>query len=229
MSHAYTDLHSTARRGRHAPRRARGSRHEVTMLVAMCAVLFIALGLVIAFKTLPAQDFALGKFINDYMNPRDEKVLTLGEVKLGTTVEHVRDRHQGAVKGITRDGAITLAFLDGDDRYMVWYGEDGPRHIAYKARQIREITGLSEDDMVGAIAERYGAPSLATCSKRITNGMRDCQFSWWVPGNIRMDVTSRMMAKNGTPTLKVTTQITDTRTAGRLRRTAQRTEAAGYY
>ena len=83
--------------------------------------------------------------------------------------------------------------------------------------------------MVGAIAERYGAPSLASCSKRMTNGLRDCQFSWWIPGEVRMDINSRQDTRGGATKLTVTTQITDTRVAGRLHRTASRTTGSTAY
>ena len=204
-------------------------RSDIVVLLAMCTFAFLVLGGFLALKFLPTQEYEFGRFVHNYLNPRDEQAMTLGQVQLGTTMDQVRDRYGHTVKGVTRDGSITLAFLDGTDRYIVWYGEDGPMHVAYKARQTRELEGVSEDDMIGAIAERYGAPSLASCSKRVTNGLRDCQFSWWIPGEVRLDINSRQDTRGDVTKLTVATQITDTRVAGRLHRTASRTAAASAY
>lgn len=203
----------------------RSMRSDITVLLAMCVFAFLVLGAFIAIKVMPSNDIQVSTFFKSYFDARDDQSFKLGSVKLGTSIEQVRNRHVSAVKGVTADGSITMAFLDGKDRYMVWYGEDGPLHIAYKARQSRTLSNTTEDEFVGSIAERYGAPSLSTCSRRITDGMRDCQFSWWIPGEVRMDVNSRQDPHAANPVLKVTMQITDTRQAGRLRRTAQRTMA----
>ena len=206
-----------------------GARNDIVVLMAMCAFAFLVLGAFMLIKMLPDSDIKISAFLNSYLDQRNETSFTLGAVQLGTTIDQVRDRHAHAVKGVTADGSITLAFLDGDERYIVWYGEDGPRHIAYKARQMRELSGISEDEFIGSIAERYGAPSISTCSRRVLDGMRDCQFSWWIPGEVRMDVTSRKDSRAENPTLNVTMQITDTRKEGRLRRLAQNPQTVKTY
>ena len=212
---AYTDSYMQQQR----PQRT--MRSEIMVLLAMCAFAFLMLGMVVLIKLLPNTDIQIGRFISGYFDVRDERSFALGAVKLGTTIDHVRGRYKGAVKGVTQDGSLTLAFLDGADKYIVWYGEDGPNHVAYKARQTQVLRGVSEDDFVGDIAERYGAPSLASCSKRVADGLRDCQFSWWIPGEVRLDVNSRQDTHLATPVLKVTSQITDTRLEGRLHRAVQ--------
>lgn len=199
----------------------RSMRSDIIVLMAMCGFAFLVLGAFIAIKMMPATELKIGAFINSYFDARDETSFTLGDIKLGATIDQVRNRHANAIKGVTADGSITMAFLDGTDRYIVWYGENGPQHIAYKARQIRELNGVTEDEFIGSIAERYGAPSLSTCSRRIVDGMRDCQFSWWIPGEVRLDVNSRQDPEATQPVLKITLQITDTRQEGRLHRAAQ--------
>lgn len=211
----------------------RSVRSDIIVLLAMCSFAFLVLGAFIAFKVLPQTDVEVGAFFNSYFDKRDDKSFKLGTVQLGSSIEQVRKRHVSAIKGVTADGSVTLAFLDGNDSYMVWYGENGPLHIAYKARQTRVITDASEDEFIGSIAERYGAPSLSTCSRRIADGLRDCQFSWWIPGEVRLDVNSRQdlhaARRADGAALKVTMQITDTRAEGRLRRTAQRTRTLNAY
>lgn len=198
----------------------RTMRSEILVLLGMCAFAFMVLGASYVVKWLPANTINIGALFTPNFDNRDTTSFKLGAVQLGTTLDQVRAQHADVHKGITADGSITLAFLDGQDRYIVWYGEVGPKHVAYKARQVRELRGTTEDEFIGAIAERYGAPSISTCSRRVIDGVRDCQFSWWVPGEIRMDVNSRQETNVNTTTLKVTTQITDTRAEGRLRRLA---------
>lgn len=226
MAHSTTYAHHP--RG-HRPHQGSTMKSEIMVLLAMCTFAFIVLGMVVALKMLPDTEIQIGRFLNGYFDVRDEQSFALGKVKLGTTIDHVRNRYSHAVKGVTQNGSITLAFLDGEDKYIVWYGEDGPAHVAYKARQTQHLTGTSEDDFIGSIAERYGAPSLASCSQRVADGLRDCHFSWWIPGEVRLDVNSRQDTHLTTPSLKVTLQITDTRMAGRLQRTAARTESAARY
>jgi hypothetical protein len=204
-------------------------RSDIVILLAMCTFAFLVLGAFFAIKMLPETNVKVGALFSTYFDNRDERSFTLGSVKLGTTIDQVRNRHEKAVKGVTSDGSITLAFVDGTERYIVWYGENGPQHIAYKARQVRELHGVTEDEFIGSIAERYGAPSLSTCSRRIVDGVRDCQFSWWIPGEIRLDINSRQDSHSTTPILKITQQITDTRMDGRLHRIVQTTQAPKAY
>lgn len=201
-------------------------RSDVVVLLAMCVFAFVVLGAFFAITFIPQQQFKIGNFFSAYTDVRADTSLTLGTVKLGSSIDQVRAHHANAIKGATADGAITMAFFDGDDRYVVWYGEDGPYHVAYKARQVSELHGVSEDDIIGAVAERYGTPSISSCSRRITDGIRDCQFSWWIPGEVRLDVTSRQNPHATDPVLKITKQITDTRLEGRLQRALQTTTQA---
>lgn len=223
-----TSAHYLAHRLPHRPRRigrveqsGRSMRGDIIALLSMCAFAFLVLGAFIAVKMVPQTELKIGTLFNSYLDVRDDTSFTLGAVKLGTTIDQVRNHHEKALKGITADGSITLTFSDGADRYIVWYGENGPQHIAYKVRQVRELSNVTEDEFIGAIAERYGAPSLSTCSRRIVDGVRDCQFSWWIPGEVRLDINSRQDPKATQPVLKITQQITDTRQEGRLHRAAR--------
>lgn len=216
--------HAIAHHTHHRSRRAADTRHDILMLVAMCVFAFLALGLFAGLKAMPDNGFAWSKFFPMMSEAKPaEEHFTLGRVKLGTTMDAVRAHHANAVKGVTSDGSITLAFLDKGDQYVVFYGEDGPFHVAYKARQSRELTGVSEDEFVGNIVKRYGAPSLSTCSRRLAGGFRDCQFSWWIPGELRLDVNSRqeMGANADAAKLKVTVQLTDTRLDSRIHSAAR--------
>jgi hypothetical protein len=204
----------------HPRKPERTMRSDILVLLGMCAFAILVLGASFVVKWLPANTINIGSLFTPHADNRDTASFELGAVQLGTTLDHVRAQHTDIQKAITADGSITLSFFDGQDRYVVWYGEDGPQHIAYKARQVRELRGTTEDEFIGSLAERYGAPSISTCSRRVIDGVRDCQFSWWVPGEIRMDINSRQDPRDQTAALKVTTQITDTRAEGRLRRLA---------
>lgn len=206
----------------------RNGNGDISVLLAMCVFAFIILGAFLAFKMLPTFEFRIGDlFISQAAHKKDSS--TLGPVQLGSTIDAVRSTHPRATKGITPSGSLTMAFADGSDQYIVWYGEDGPNHVAFKARQSRTIAGVSEDEFVGDIAGRYGAPSLASCSRRLADGMRDCHFSWWVPGKIRLDLNSRQFMTNQVPTLKISMQITDTRMEGRMQRSGQRATSPRAY
>jgi len=201
---------------------------DISVLLAMCMFAFIILGAFVAFKMLPTFEFKIGDlFISQAAYKKDST--TLGPVQLGSTIDAVRSTHPRATKSKTSSGSITMSFADGSDQYIVWYGEDGPKHVAFKARQNREIAGVSEDEFVGDLAGRYGAPSLASCSRRLADGMRDCHFSWWIPGQIRLDLNSRQYMTNEVPTLKISMQITDTRMEGRMQRTGQHAKSPRSY
>jgi len=204
------------------PRKQQEKReNDIAVLVAMCLFSFLVLGTFAMVKFTPGMEFKLGSFFS-IIGATEHPGYQLGNVKLGTTMDVLRTRQPGAQKAMTARGAITLSYQEDNSDYTVWYGEDGPYHIAYKARQNRIITGMSEDDYIGSIARLYGAPSVSTCSRRITDGLRDCRFSWWMPGEIRLDLNSRqdLSQNNSTaqPRLMVTQVATDTRLEGRIRR-----------
>lgn len=203
------------------PEKRKGD-NDITILLVMCAVAFLILGGLVLIKITPGTEFKLGSFFSA-IGAKEHPGYTLGSVKLGTTMDVLRLQQPHAQKGITASGAITLAFDEQDAQYTVWYGEDGPYHIAYKARQSRIVTGMSEDDYIGEIAKRFGAPSVASCTRRITDGMRDCRFSWWMPGELRLDLNSRQDLSATTPRLMITLITTDTRLEGRLQRNKSKT------
>lgn len=209
-------MSTTAQYYKHTPERS--MRSDILVLLAMCAFAFLVLGTFVAIKFMPASTLEVGQFFQSHFDKRKDPPLMLGNVQLGTTIDQVRNRHADAIKGVTANGSITMTFLDGNARYMVWYGENGPRHVAYKARQSHTVSGVSEDEFVGGIAERYGAPSLSSCSRRIADGLRDCQFSWWIPGEVRLDVNSRQDPRAANPVLKITMQITNTYIEQRVKR-----------
>jgi len=192
-------------------------KNDIVVLLAMCAFVFLVLGTFMAIKFTPGVEFKLGSFFS-MIGSNGQSHYQLGNVKLGTTLNVLRQSQPNAQKAITSGGAILLSFTEGDAKYMVWYGEDGPYHIAYKARQNRIITGMSEDDYIGTIAKRYGAPSVSSCTRRITDGVRDCRFSWWMPGEIRLDLISRQNKTASLPHLDITMIATDTRLEGRIMR-----------
>jgi hypothetical protein len=206
----------------------RNTRSDIVILLTMCTFAFVIFGAGLALKMTPTSVFNFSALFSSHSTKHVDATTTLGPVKLGSSLDEVRKLYEHAFKGITADGSITLAFMDGNDHYIVWYGEDGPLHIAYKIRQTRILNGVSEDDYIGSIAERYGAPSMSTCSKHFSDGLRDCQFSWWVPGEVRLDVNSRQDTHDTKQRLKITRQITDSRLEGRFIRTAQRTSVHTY-
>jgi len=195
----------------------RNRDNDIAALFAMCVFTFLVLGTFVMIKITPGMEFKLGAFFSK-IGATPNPAYQLGNVKLGTTMDVLRTSQPGAQKAMTSNGSILLSFSEKDAKYMVWYGEDGPYHIAYKARQNRTIEGISEDDYIGTIAKRYGAPSVSTCTRRITDGLRDCRFSWWMPEEVRLDLISRQDTSAATPRLDVTMIATDTRLEGRIQR-----------
>jgi len=209
---AYTETNSSHYR-------TSDSKNDLSALITLCFFAFLALGVFIAVKILPTSDFTIGQFFSKYGAP-SKGAVSLGDIKLGSTINAIQKDHPDASQGITSTGALTMAFTENDAVYIVWYGKDGPNQVAYKARQNRIILNTTEDEYVGNLTKQYGAPSLSSCSSRIVDGLRDCHFSWWVPGDIRLDISSRQFIQNKVPSLKITMQITDTHMAHRLQRKA---------
>ena len=197
--------------------RSKSKTAKKSTLVVLCMLSFIALGVVAVVKKAPNVEFSFNQFFSIYTPPEDTAV-SLGDVTLGSTMSAIRSTRPNATMSVTRSGDITLAFTEKSSAFMVWYSEVDSRHVAYKARQARTIKGMSEDDYIGELALKYGAPSLATCSRRVTDGIRDCHFSWWIQDDIRVDLTSRQRTKNKNADLQVTLQITDTRLDFQLQR-----------
>jgi len=216
---------------RHLPRNHHGGKrknNDTSMLLSLCLLAFLALSGFVAFKMLPTFEFRIGTLFSAHP-PYNQDSITLGEIQLGATMNSLRNAHPGATKRIAASGAVTLSFSNNHTQYTVWYGKDGAKTVAFKARQSRTIVGVSEDDFVGDIATHYGAPSLAACSRRLTDGMRDCHFSWWVPGGIRLDLNSRQFSNVPTSTLRTTMQITNTRMEDLMRRTGQHAQRRPAY
>ncbi len=200
------------------------NENDIAVLFAMCVFAFLVLGTFLAVKFTPGLEFRLSAFFS-VIGATDHPGYQLGNVKLGTTMDVLRQQQPDAIKGMTANGSLTLSYQDDEANYTVWYAEDGPYHIAYKARQSRVIEGMSEDDYIGSLAKRYGAPSVSTCSRRITDGMRECRFTWWMSGEVRMDLHSRQELGTDVQRLLVTQIATDTRLEGRIRRANLNTAA----
>ncbi|MBL4613365.1 MAG: hypothetical protein JKY27_00610 [Magnetovibrio sp.] len=202
----------------HQPKPKKEPRqNDIKVLLVMCAFSFLVLGSFVAIQMVPGLKFNLGSLFST-IRTNEQPGYALGNVKLGTTLDVLRERHPNAQTGISSSGVITLAFAEKDARYTVWYAEDGPYHIAYKARQNQIITDMSEDDYISSIAKRYGAPSVSSCTRRLSDGLRDCRFSWWMPGKLRLDMNSRQNPNATTPRLMITLVATDTRMESRIRR-----------
>ncbi len=189
--------------------------NELPMLLAMCVFSFLVLGTYAMVKFTPGMEFKLGALFST-ANDRPSSAYLIGNIKLGTTMDVLRAAHPNAQKAIAPNGSITLGFADAGSTYQIWYGEDGPSLIAYKARHDQIIEGISEDDYINTLAKDYGSPSLSTCTRRTSDGVRDCRFSWWMPGDMRVDLISRQDQSPSPSRLMVTTITTDTRLEGRM-------------
>lgn len=198
---------------------------DISILVTMLFFVLIVIGTYAAIKLMPGMEFKMGSFFTALSNkPQADTVV--GNIKLGSTLDVLREKYPYAEKAVAANGALTMGYDDGDSRYTIWYGEDGPYHIAYKARQYRVLPGVSEDDYVNDIVKKFGAPSVSTCSRSIVDGMRDCRFSWWMPDELRLDLTSRQDTSTKDPRLMVTLVATDTRLEGRIQRAHLNTTAS---
>ena len=201
--------------------REKAPRSDIKMLLGMCVVAMVALGAIVSLGMLDKSGFNIGKFFTPVEGQEEAQTFSLSNIKLGTTMDDLLVLHPRARQGVSSDGAVTMTFQDKGMPTAVWYGNYKGQRVAYKMRQASVVSGVSEDEYIGQIVERYGAPSLASCSRRVSDGMRDCQFSWWIPGELRLDINSRQdmyaSAQSGS-LLKITTQVTETRLAGHMRR-----------
>lgn len=204
------------------------SGKELPMLIAMCLFSFLVLGTYMLIKFTPGMEYKLGSLFYG-ATARASSAYQVGSINLGTTIDVLRAQHPHAQKAIAPNGSITMAFNDANSTYQIWYAEDGPNHIAYKARQDQVIKGMSEDDYINTKSKEYGAPSVSSCTRRTSDGVRDCRFSWWMPGEMRIDIISRQeQAPDHTALasrLMVTTLTTDTRLEGRMFRSQLETAA----
>ncbi len=181
----------------------------------MCLFVLLVLGALAIFKFSSHPDIKIGRFFSVF-SARTSDRMRLGDIELGTTMEMLRERHPNAIKTASAHGVVTLAFARDNNRYTVWYAKEGSYRVAYKARRNLDVGGVSEDEYLRKITQRYGAPSLSSCSKSLIDGLRNCRYTWWLPGRIRLDVDSRQDIHAAVARLRITTQITDTQLAGRL-------------
>ncbi len=195
----------------------RGKDTDIKTLALMCLFAFFILGSFIMIKMTPGMEFKISTFFS-MAGVRDHPGYQLGNVKLGTTMDILRKDHPDAYKAMAPNGAVTLSYTDTDGNYTVWYGEDGPYHIAYKARRNHTVTDTSEDEFIRNVSKRYGGPSVTSCNRRLTDGMQECKYSWWMPGELRLDVISRRDPSVARGDMNVTMMATDTRLEGRIRR-----------
>jgi len=201
------------------PETKKSGDNDIKVLVWMCLIAVLVLSSFAMIQVIPGAQFKIGALFSS-MGMTEHPGYELGNVKLGTTMDVLRETQPQAQKSITANGSIALSFNEDDANYVVWYGEDGPYHIAYKARQNRIVTGMSEDEFISKITTKYGAPSVSTCTQRLMDDVRDCRYSWWMPGELRLDLISRQSTNttNGANKLSVTLTATDTRLEGRIRR-----------
>jgi len=190
---------------------------DVSLLVALCVFSLALLGSFVALKLIPKPGLDLASFFS-LAKTRDAAQKNWGMEKLGTTIDVLRARQPGALQTTSKNGSIMVSFSEDDGRYLVWYGQDGADQIAYKSRQNRIIEDTSEESYIATIAKRYGAPATSECNRAIASDQRDCQFSWWTPDEVRLDLTSRRSVKDTTANLDVTLVATDTRLEGRILR-----------
>ena len=209
-----------------AEKRPRSRDNDIRVLLWMCLIAFMVLSSFAAVKLIPGAEFRLDALFKTWSG-NGHPNYQLGKVKLGTTMNILEDRHPGAQKAVAANGSIALSFNEADARYLVWYALDGPYHIAYKARQNRDVTGVSEADYVAKFVQEYGAPSVSTCSKRIMDAVRDCHYSWWLPAELRVDLITRVgTSATATDKLHVTLTATDTHMENRIQRAHLNTTTA---
>lgn len=138
----------------------------------------------------------------------------MGHIKLGSSLADLRKLRSDAIAGVTSSGNVSAIYKDGGATYSAWYGTEGSRNFSYRVRYDNNFTNTDEDAFISEISERFGGPSTSSCNARITDGMRACKFSWWLPDAVRLDVSTRTPIKN-TDHLKLTIIATDTRQIGR--------------
>ena len=194
---------------RRKKRREQGKDNDLAMLLVMCLFAFMMLGGFVFIKMTPGVDFNIASLFS-MAGVKESSAYTLGNVRLGTTLDVLRKDFPNAYKAMSANGSVTMSFTDDDGNYTVWYGEDGPTHLAYKVRQNYSSDEVSEDELVNTVAKRYGRPSVSTCSKRSTDGVRECRYSWWLRGELRLDMVTRLSLREAPTRTNITMMATDT-------------------
>ena len=202
---------------RRKKRRQQGKDNDLAMLLTLCLFAFLMLGGFVFVKMTPGVDFNFAALFS-LAGVKEDPAYKLGNVRLGTTLDILRKDFPNAYKAMSANGSVTMSFSDADGDYTVWYGEDGPTHLAYKVRQNYASQDASEDELVNSIAKRYGSPSISTCSKRSTDGARECRYSWWLRGELRLDMVTRNGMREAPSLTNVTMMATDTRLEGQVQR-----------
>lgn len=198
-------------------RREQGKDNDLAMLITLCVFAFLMLGGFVFVKMTPGVDFNIAALFS-MAGVKEDPAYQLGNVRLGTTLDVLRKDFPHAYKAMSANGSVTMSFSADDGDYTVWYGEDGPTHLAYKVRQNYAADPVSEDELINAVAKRYGAPSVSTCSKRTTDRARECRYSWWLRGELRLDMITRLGLREAPTTTHVTMMATDTRMENQVRR-----------
>ncbi|MEG3617981.1 hypothetical protein V5T82_05890 [Magnetovibrio sp. PR-2] len=202
---------------RRKKRRQQGKDNDLTMLLMLCLFAFLMLGGFVFVKVTPGVDFNFAALFS-MAGVKNDPAYQLGNVRLGTTLDILRKDFPNAYKAMSANGSVTMSFSDDDGDYTVWYGEDGPMHMAYKVRQNYNAQSVSEDELVNTVAKRYGRPSVSECSKRSTDGVRECRYSWWLRGELRLDMVTRLSQREAPGITQVTMMATDTNMETQVRR-----------
>ncbi len=195
---------------------------DISILVALCLFAIIMLAALIATQNRTVLSTELTSFFIE-INKERNSGFQLGPLKLGATLQSHRAKRPDGVVSVNAKGNIALSFEESGATFTVWYG--GPeKQLAYRTRMSTAFEGNANEDAIDAIIKRYGSPSITSCDRRVTDGVLACNYSWWLPSDIRVDIASRVSApirgdntgqiKSGT----LTTMVTDTRLMGRVLR-----------
>lgn len=191
-------------------------KEDVSILVALCLFSLILLA---AYLTVINRNMVTGEvtsFFTEISKSKNQR-FQIGDMKIGSSLMSLKKIKPSAIVGVNATGQVSAQYKDGDATYTAFFGNEGSRSFSYIIRYDNVFNNTDEDAVINEISEKYGSPSTNSCNARITDGVRACKFTWWLPDGIILDAVTRQPIKDG-EWLNLTIIATDTRLKNRIQR-----------
>lgn len=105
---------------------------------------------------------------------------SMGKVTFGMTPAMVRRIHPNHTAGADAYGRTVMSFAHDSGNYTVWFLDQSNRQLAFRIRYRRTLVGTPEDQVLSALAARFGRPATGTCDPQMITRARDCNYTWRV-------------------------------------------------
>lgn len=109
-----------------------------------------------------------------------ESAFEIGGVAFGMTPAKVRRLRPASRVGTDAFGRTVLSFHHDGADYTVWFLDQRNGQQAYRIRLVRGLPGAREDEVLAALADRFGRPATGDCERLLVANNRDCSYTWRV-------------------------------------------------